>query len=388
MANQDIQQPPLLVKFKDNWYDLTQWKYVHPGGHTILEYSAGRDVTDAVISLHSEEALVRLSKMSPVSTSKLPEGSANSSLEPHLVDYRQWQADLKANGLYDRKFWDELKHCFPVFALIGAGLCLGHTWPLTAILLLGLGQQQAGWFAHDCNHGRGMYCNFMGRFVGGWFGGMSRAWWSDKHNIHHVFTNCVGIDTDVQNDPVLFNFAPTKANDSWNRRFQHLYFAFLYPLLYFSWRINSLKFCIKESRWAEMALELLPSYFILSLVPVYVALGSILWGGLCVAFVVTLSHESEELHFATPKEFVAAQFDGTRDIVCPNIFMEWFFGGMQYQLEHHLFPSLPRVHYPKLVSQVQAYAKKHRFDYKQSPLVEFMGIHYKTLKMNALSPAA
>jgi len=386
-SSAELKQELLLVKFEDNWYDLTKWKFSHPGGHEILEHSSGLDVTDSVLSLHSDDAVARVRKMRPVSVSKLPEGLADDAPEPHKVDYREWQANLKANGFYDRNFLDEFRHCAPIFAMMIAGIYLGHTWPLTAIVLLGLAQQQAGWFAHDCNHGRGQYCNIMGRFVGGWICGMSRAWWCEKHNTHHVFTNCVGIDTDIHNDPAIFNFPPSKENDRWNRAYQHLYAAFLYPFLYFAWRKHSISVCIRDSRWSELIIELVPSYIILSFVPWYVALGSILWGGLCVAFVVTLSHESEEVHHGGPKEFIAAQFDGTRDIICPNWFMEWFFGGMQYQLEHHLFPTLPRAHYPRLVPQVQAYAKKHNLEYKASGLVEFLSVHYETLKMNALLTA-
>ena len=48
-------------------------------------------------------------------------------------------------------------------------------------------------------------------------------------------------------------------------------------------------------------------------------------------------------------EFVHAQFRSTRDAVCSNPFSEWLWGGMQYQLEHHLFPTMPRYRYPALV---------------------------------------
>merc|ERR1711865_1180844 len=95
-----------------------------------------------------------------------------------------------------------------------------------------------------------------------------------------------------------------------------------------------------------------------------VTISSIFIAGTFVAFVVTLSHESEELHHGEPEEFIAAQFKSTRDIVCPNALMEWFFGGMQYQLEHHLFPTLPRVHYPWLVARVKDFSKKHDLPYK------------------------
>ena len=99
------------------------------------------------------------------------------------------------------------------------------------------------------------------------------------------------------------------------------------------------------------------------------ALGCVLLAGFLVAIVVTLSHESEEIMLEREPSFakvaagpnpsgnaVAAfsttlgrtlqtQFLGTRDIQCPEWVTEYLFGGMQYQLEHHLFPTMPRYKY-------------------------------------------
>ncbi len=55
-----------------------------------------------------------------------------------------------------------------------------------------------------------------------------------------------------------------------------------------------------------------------------------------------------------PIVFFYAQYRSTRDAVCSNPFSEWLWGGMQYQLEHHLFPAMPRYKYPRLVAQVRA----------------------------------
>ncbi len=62
------------------------------------------------------------------------------------------------------------------------------------------------------------------------------------------------------------------------------------------------------------------------------------------------------MHTLTKLFFFYAQYRSTRDAVCSNPFSEWLWGGMQYQLEHHLFPTMPRYKYPRLVAQVSSIA--------------------------------
>ena len=50
--------------------------------------------------------------------------------------------------------------------------------------------------------------------------------------------------------------------------------------------------------------------------------------------------------------------------MCSNPFSEWLWGGMQYQLEHHLFPTMPRYKYPKLMPQVKAFAEENNLDFR------------------------
>ena len=57
-----------------------------------------------------------------------------------------------------------------------------------------------------------------------------------------------------------------------------------------------------------------------------------------------------------------AQFRSTRDAVCSNPFSEWLWGGMQYQLEHHLFPTMPRYKYPALMPHVKKFAEENKLD--------------------------
>ena len=72
--------------------------------------------------------------------------------------------------------------------------------------------------------------------------------------------------------------------------------------------------------------------------------------------------------------------------MCPDIVSEYFFGGMQYQLVHHLFPTLPRYRYAALVPLVAKFAKENGLAYKQAGIVPMYKKHVKTLRANAAMP--
>jgi fatty acid desaturase len=198
-----------------------------------------------------------------------------------------------------------------------------------------------------------------------------------------VLTNHVGLDPDVDLMPFIFLQAPTPAVESHLRKFQHYYAWPLYSLLYVSWRFGSLQRAIDDRDWTKLV-WLSFGYLWLAYLPFAVSVGSVLLGGLLVALVVTQSHEMEEMRLDDkPSNFAMTQFDGTRDIVCPDPITEYLFGGMQYQLTHHLFPTLPRYKYAKLQPLVIKWAEDNGIVYKRSGLVEVFSDHYAMLKANA-----
>ena len=102
----------------------------------------------------------------------------------------------------------------PTVALWIAGLYCSYSHPILAIFLLGVAQQQAGWLGHDLTHARNStYCETLNPLISGWINGFDRWWWSRKHNTHHVVTNQVGLDPDIDNRPFLFLWAPPKEMD-------------------------------------------------------------------------------------------------------------------------------------------------------------------------------
>ena len=245
---------------------------------------------------------------------------------------------------------------------------------------------QAGWLGHDMTHARNSdYCDTALGAVSGFINGFNRDWWSAKHNTHHVLTNHIGEDPDIDLMPALYLMPPNSAADNHLRKYQHLYAWPLYSLLFISWRQQSLWRAVIDKDYSMLVTKLIPGYIWLLCMPWLVSIGAILLSGFLVGIVVTQTHESEEYvpAGAGPGSYVLEQFQSTRDIDCPDPVSEYLFGGMQYQLTHHLFPTLPRYKNAKLQKVVMEWAKENNLVYKHTGLRECYTDHYNMLKANA-----
>ena len=230
--------------------------------------------------------------------------------------------------------------------MVGAGLTAESAPPLSC-LLLGLAMTNAGWLQHDYIHGIDKFSNAL-RPASTVATGLGPTWWSDKHNKHHALTNEMGVDEDIATDPFLFPWAPDPANDSPLRKIQHLIFYIPFSFLFALWRVDTLKVAVDsvEGKRPDAKNELwwlLTHYFLLlTFFPAQVWVPAVFLSGLMSAIIVTPTHQNEEYFEEYQPDWVTAQFRSTRNAVTTNPFSEWLWGGMQYQLEHHLFPSMPR----------------------------------------------
>lgn len=373
--------PKCVIRVDNDSYDLTQWRYKHPGGAQLLDWFHGKDATDAFYALHSQDALAMLKRMpkKPVTDAEIPRDEISHSFEA----LRQ---KLQRDGWFTRPWLNEMiRYVIPTFGLLIIGYCISASHPLLAMFMLGLGMQQAGWLGHDWSHGRDWFPMTFGRVVAALANGFSNSWWSNKHNTHHVFPNRMGIDSDVHNEPVLHLWTPSPDMDKWYRPYQALYYLAAYAFLYASWKMQSVQFVLTNANWLER-IPIIIHYVLLLTMPWYVAIGSVLLGGWFVALVVTVNHQVEPL---LPTEsrynYCVDQFITTRGVECPDPVSEFFFGGMQYQLEHHLFPTMPRARYPALRPIITEWAKENGLEHKLSGIAEICRMNFDTMAKVARS---
>lgn len=356
----------LPVRIDDVWYDLGPWRTKHPGGPQFIDYYEGRDATEVMHAFHTDKARKMFPRMPRLKEEQAAEYDKKVAPVSTLTrNFRKLRAKLEADGWWKRDPWHEAKLLGIWGTLFFGGLGLAHLpgwFACTSIIPLALATTQAGWLGHDYVHGvDDLSCKL--RLMGPLGGGLSPTWWSDKHNKHHALTNQMGADEDIATAPVLYVWEPHPEDDSPMRRYQHFLWPLAFSTLFLMWRFDSFVNGIKAVRRKrpnakrELAGLLVHWAIIFANVPLPIIPLFIMLSGFVSATIVTVTHQSEELFSEFQDDWVASQFMSTRDAITRTGFTTWLWGGMQYQLEHHLFPSMPRSNYPALSKILRKFAQ-------------------------------
>lgn len=385
----------LDVRIHGEWFDLSGWRKAHPAGTHWIDWYDGRDATEVMDAFHSQKARgmwQRLPKTKAATVAQL-EASVPADSDTQMA-FRELRSQLEEDGWWERDYVHEAK-LFAIWAgLITTAAVSAQTLPIVSVVFTGLAMTAAGWLGHDYIHGVDKFSDKM-RIFTAVAAGLGPTWWSDKHNKHHALTNEQGVDEDVATDPFLFTWAPDPKYDSPLRKIQHLIFFVPFSALFALWRVDTMKVivsAVEEKRpGAKNELyALLAHYFILlSILPFNVWMPAVFLSGLLSALIVTPTHQSEELFEDYQADFVTAQFQSTRNAVMTNPFSEWLWGGMQYQLEHHLFPTMPRSKYPALREILMKFAEDNNIPggYRESGEFEILKMNWDLYKRVAEADA-
>jgi linoleoyl-CoA desaturase len=267
------------------------------------------------------------------------------------------------------------------------------TWWQAALLVLSLGLAMAAIgfnVQHDGSHGtysRRRAGNRLSALALDLMGGSSYLW-HYKHNVlHHQFTNVEGVDDDLNAGPLL-RLAPGQRR-RWFHRFQCWYIWALYAFLPPKWqfwddfqnlvtgRIGDQR--IPRPKGPQLSLFVLGKLvfllwaFVIPLLfhsPGKVLLayaGTALVLGVVLGTVFQLAHCVEEAGFATipsapdkmESPWVEHQLATTMDFAPSNRLLSWYVGGLNFQVEHHLFPKVSHIHYPRLQPVVRRVCGEH-----------------------------
>jgi linoleoyl-CoA desaturase len=207
--------------------------------------------------------------------------------------------------------------------------------------------------------------------------GASAIMWNNKHNIiHHTYTNIDGVDDDIEIRPML-RMCPTQKKYKIHR-FQHIYVWFLYTQLlviwvfatdytkYFKKKVGSVPIK-KMSAFDHFAFwtAKIGYYIMMIALPIYMV-GFLPWligfftlamfAGLILSVVFQLAHTVEETSFPErmaetgniEQEWAIHQIETTANFATRNKLISWLVGGLNFQIEHHLFPKISHVHYPQI----------------------------------------
>ncbi len=306
-------------------------------------------------------------------------------------------------------------YLIPYFLMI-FGVITSFGGVLAIWLIMGLGKAGVGMgVMHDANH-RSFSKN---QKINKWMsktlyiiGGFPFNWQYQHNTMHHGFTNIEGHDEDI--DPGDFlRFSPHKELRKIHK-YQHIYAWFLYGLMTFSWatgkdfkqlnryRKENVKLNTKlnyNKLFRTLIIAKLLYYIAFLVIPIIVVPVAWYWiivffmlmhftTGLILTTIFQTAHVVPDADYPLPgkdmtmeNNWAIHQLLTTSDFSPKNKILSWFIGGLNYQVEHHLFPNISHVHYPRIAEFVRETARKFNLPYHVQPgFLVAVSEHAKMLK--------
>ncbi|CAH8485118.1 unnamed protein product [Heterobilharzia americana] len=407
---------------KDRWivinnkvYDVTNWQNRHPGGRKVLGHYAGQDATDAFIAFHKNreyaEKFLGAYYIGDLDVECAEDKDINVRRQEYSEDLENIRSILMKQGLFesDKLFFGTMM--LQVFVLeVLAYLNLiyfGTSWPriIISVILYAISQTQAGWLQHDLGHLSVFKStrrnHIFHEIILGLTKGASCHWWNHMHSQHHAKPNVIDKDPDTRLEPVFvvgenlpIRAASSESSWSWHLPYehQHKYFFLIGPPLLFPVYFQIMSF---RHMWIHKKVEdfiYVMGFYAKLFILYYPLLG--FWGSLAYFFMTRLieSHwftwVSQSNHLSMPVDYDRAepwfrlQLNGTCNVE-NSLFNDWFTGHLNFQIEHHLFPTMPRHNYYKVRPYVKALCEKYNLPYRVKPIgIAFTDV-FRTLKKSA-----
>jgi len=418
------------IVYHNKVYDVSNW-YEHPGGAVIFTH-AGDDMTDIFAAFHAPGSQTMMKKF--LIGELIPESNEAKDAKQFAFEkgYRDLRAQLVVMGIFKSNKLFYVYKCLSNILMWATAIAMVYynrenvAVHMASALLLGLYYQQCGWLSHDFLHHQVFkqrkYGDLVGIFFGNLMQGYSVQWWKNKHNGHHAVPNLHNStalsqdgDPDIDTMPLLawslkqaksFRELRADGKDSAFVKFMIRHQAFFYfPILLLarlSWLNESFKTAFglggtTENAKLEMKVKGLQYPWLekIAIVLHYVWAFTVSSGfgswsigysflyfmvmtcscGFFLAVVFGLGHNGMETYDAeTRPDFWKLQVTTTRNITgghgIPQAFVDWFCGGLQYQVDHHLFPTIPRHNLKKTHALVKSFCQEWGVKYHEADLID------------------
>lgn len=303
--------------------------------------------------------------------------------------YAELKRLVKERGLLDKSIPGYMVRVATIQLLFVASLAtlvLVHIFWLQCLnaVFLAFITTQMGFIGHDAGH-RQIFAStkkndILGLLQGNLLIGMSFSWWLDKHNAHHSKPNEVDSDPDISVPMIAFTTEDAQSKRGLFRfmtRHQAWFFFPLLTMVELDLQINSVMFLFKEKvnyPKTEAALLVLHYlwYFglIFAVLPWWQALIFIAIHktatGLYLGSVFAPNHKGMLVtERDSPIDFLHRQVLTARNVRA-NPFTDFWYGGLNYQIEHHLFPSMPRRHLGEAQRVIRAFCQENGISYHET----------------------
>ncbi len=291
---------------------------------------------------------------------------------------------------------------FTGWALVGLTFLLGSACGLVGFNI-----------GHDAIHGGYSSKKWVNNLLGQTFtafGAYAPNWAFTHNQCHHTFTSIPGADGDYTPAPILRFHEDTKWKPIY--KYQHIYVWFLYSIFTLEWvLVRDIKQMKKKQhliykkpalkKWAMTKVYIAKAiYYANVFVWPFILLDIPWWGvpvgflvmqmglGLTLSLVFQLGHMVEDMPKSWPDEnnqlaqsYTEHQCSTAVNFASKNWFASWMTGGLNTQIEHHLFPNICSIHYRKLAPIVKQTAEEYGVAYKEfKSWPNAVASHYRLLR--------
>jgi linoleoyl-CoA desaturase len=284
------------------------------------------------------------------------------------------------------------------FLVLFSGWSAWLVWSLC--IFLGIVKAGIGMgLMHDANHGsfsKNRIVNKIFSYTADFLGVSSSNWVNQHNKLHHTYTNIYEHDEDI-NGKGLFRFTKDAPRRKMHR-FQHIYWTLFYGFLTIGWFLADIsayskyrKKGLNKKQGAEKIKEVttiiffkLLYVFYMFVLP-YLVLDFAFWqviigvftlefvAGMILSVIFQMAHVVDKFDLSnhdkfdgtTKDEWTVHQIHNTFDFAVKNKVVTWYCGGLNFQVIHHLFPTISHAHYPKLYEIVKETARKHGVNYQE-----------------------
>jgi fatty acid desaturase len=308
-------------------------------------------------------------------------------------DYAQLKRRISAAGLLDKKpGYYFLSIGTNLILLLGCLLVLFSVRVVWIQVLaaggLGIMSGQLGYQLHDSGHKQmfaaGWKNALVGLLTGDMLLGMSYGWWVHKHNLHHGNPNDVDLDPDIKVGAIAYSTEHVMIRGRFGRlvaMYQAYLFFPLTTFLAYSMHVTGMRYLFSgPSRYRRLEFGLLAIHACLYLGAMVFFLGP--WTGLLVvlihkavggaymASVFAPNHKGmPQTDGTTTWDFVRTQVLTARNIRGHPLTDLWY-GSLNYQVEHHLFPTMPRLNMRRAQPIVKQFCEERGIAYYETSLVQ------------------
>ncbi len=398
------------VLYNGRFIDVSSLK--HPGGSVIKFYQGnGIDATQAFDNFHirSKKAVKYMESLpSRAADMKLLNMSRMAGQPALLEDFNKLTLELREEGFFDpapmHVFFRVLELVFlhAVGAMMLFNTHAEYQLPIAVagIAILGLGSGRCGWLMHEGGHysltGNISVDRALQIIIYGVGCGMSGSWWRNQHNKHHSMPQKVGHDVDLNTLPlVAFTTKVVKKVGNKMKGWLSLQ-AFLFPvittfLVSSGWQLFlHPRHIMRRKDMAEAAAvftryalwhHFITGHFGLGTsAAIYCLYNWCASNYIFINFAVSHTHLPVVAKEDTDVDWVRYAAIHTMNVNSgPFNFVDWWMSYLNYQIEHHLWPSMPQFRHPETSKRVQKIFKKHGLHYDSRDYMDSVDVTFKNL---------